>query len=316
MKIHSATCIAGIATLCIIGSHASLALGQTKDSPNHSKHQNKVVHQFSIPARQGVAVDRNYLYAISNTEIVKCEKLTGEVVTSWVADANTPRHGHILHLNSGTVVGTQLFCAHSRYPIAPNDNTVELWDVEDRKLEHIASLNIPGKYGSLTWIDQHRNGSWWMCFARYGRPENEKTTLVHYKFEQPAMHKGLPQFIEIESWNFPEEVIQHWGTKSCSGGSWGPDGLLYTTGHDDSTAFVLSIDEPIQDDSGGVAASPNRPSRLRLARTETGMGFFGQAIAWDRSAQDPILWGIVKRKNVSATLIPAAAVKPSGSEND
>lgn len=293
------------AIICFIAAIDVAAYAQTGDPHKPKLDQNKVVWQFAIPARQGVAVDRDYLYAISNTEIVKCEKRTGKVIATWTPDPQSPKHGHFLHLNSGTVIDTQLYCAHSRYPVAPNENTVEIWNVDGRKLEHVRTLAIPGKYGSLTWIDRRRDGTWWMCFARYGRPENENTTLVRYECKK---HSGTAsdtlQFIERKSWTFPAEVVRQWGTKSCSGGSWGPDGLLYTTGHDDSKAFVLTIDGA----EGG--------KELSFVRTETDVGFFGQAIAWDRFSLEPLLWGIVKRKHVSATLIPAAAAKPKSAADE
>ena len=93
---------------------------------------------------------------------------------------------------------------------------------------------------------------------------------------------------EVRKWKFPAEVSAHWGSQSCSGGSWGPDGYLYTTGHDDAKAYVLAID-PAGD--------------LKYVRTEEGVGFYGQAIAWDRFSDQPVLWGIVRGKDVSQTLM-------------
>jgi hypothetical protein len=39
-------------------------------------------------------------------------------------------------------------------------------------------------------------------------------------------------------------------------------------------------------------------------RTEKDVGFFGQAIAWDRSSKEPVLWGIDRNKDVCLTVIP------------
>jgi hypothetical protein len=82
---------------------------------------------------------------------------------------------------------------------------------------------------------------------------------------------------------------------SNSGGSWGPDGYLYVTGHGGAKAHVLELDEALG---------------LRYVRTETGVGFFGQGIAWDRSSKEPLLWGIIKGRGISVTLVPAALKPP------
>ena len=231
---------------------------------------------------QGVAVDATYFYAISNTRIAKCDKETSKVIATWQADRKNDAYSHFKHMNSGTVVDGRLYCAHSRYGVDPNDNSIEIWNVEGERLDHERTIRLPKKYGSLTWIDRDRDDAWWMCYAVYGKTKNKATTLVKYQYRDGT-------FVEVSSWRFPDEVTRHWGAMSCSGGSWGPDGYLYTTGHDHKEAYVLKVDAD---------------NRLRYVRTETGVGFFGQAIAWDRSATDPILWGIEKNKSISLTLIP------------
>ena len=185
-------------------------------------------------------------------------------------------------MNSGTVVDGKLYVAHSRYNIDPNDNTVEIWNVKKDLLEHKKTIPMPRKHGSLTWIDKHSDGSWWMCYAVYGKDKNRKTKLIKYQLKNK-------KFIEVKSWFFPPEVTENWGDMSCSGGSWGSDGLLYTTGHDHEKAFVLEIDNL---------------DKLKYMRTENDVGFFGQAIAWDRSSEKPILWGIVKKEHIMVTLVP------------
>ena len=111
---------------------------------------------------------------------------------------------------------------------------------------------------------------------------NKNTKLVKYTFEDH-------QFLELERWVFPSEVVEKWGQMSCSGGSWGRDGKLYTTGHDHAQAHLLTID---------------KDNKLKFVRTETGLGFYGQAIAWDRSSNKPMLWGIVKNKSISLAWLP------------
>lgn len=253
------------------------------ENVNHKKFpQNTVLKKIPSEANQGVAVDKNYYYAISNTKITKHKKTTDETVATWQADTKNKAFEHFKHMNSGTVIDGKLYIAHSRYNIDPNDNTIEIWNVEKDLLQHEKTIPMPRKHGSLTWIDKHPDGSWWMCFAVYGEGVNKNTKLVKYHYKNT-------KFVEVKSWIFPKEVTGNWGDMSCSGGSWGADGFLYTTGHDHAKAFVLEID---------------KTDKLKYVRTENNVGFYGQAIAWDRFSEKPILWGIVKREFVTVTLIP------------
>lgn len=243
--------------------------------------QNKIVKKVSTEANQGVAVDENFYYAISNIKITKHNKINDKIVASWEANLNSTYYSHFKHMNSGVVVNDKLYVAHSRYNVDPNFNTIEIWNVKNDLLEHERTIQMPRKYGSLTWADKHKDGSWWFCYAVYGDGDNAKTRLVKYQYKNE-------DFVEVKSWYFPKEVIDNWGDMSCSGGSWGSDGKLYTTGHDHDKAFVLEMDE-IQN--------------LRFVRTVSNVGFYGQAIAWDRFSEQPALWGIVKRKFITSTLI-------------
>ena len=237
------------------------------------------VKLFPHKVTQAVAVDASHFYTISNTRIEKCDKETGTVLVTWQANRKLATEKHFTHMNSGVVIEGKLYCAHSRFPMAKNDCSVEIFDVTGEKLEHLQTINMPSKYGSLTWIDRHKDDSWWMCYAVYGKTKNKQTKLIKYRYEDG-------QFSELKTYSFPNEVVAKWGSMSCSGGSWGPDGLLYTTGHDHSEAYVLD-----------VAAK----GQLKYLRTEKEMGFYGQGIAWDRFAKAPALWGIVKNKKVSVT---------------
>ncbi len=249
---------------------------------------NIVLKRIPIKASQGVAVDEKYFYAISNTKIVKCDKETGQEVAIWQANRKEKAYKHFKHMNSGTVIEGRLYCAHSRYGVDPNDCTVEIWNVEKEGLKHEETIHMPRKHGSLTWIDRRSDGSWWMCYAVYGKEINKDTKLVKYQYKDK-------KFIEIESWVFPKEVVSNWEGMSCSGGSWGSDGYLYTTGHDHAKAYVLEVDTT---------------HKLNYVRTEKDVGFVGQAIAWDRFSEKPILWGIVKNKNISLTLISGKKKEP------
>ncbi len=258
-----------------------------QDKSNPSGVVNTVSKSFPLKASQGVAVDEKYLYAISNTEVRKHDKETGKEIAAWKADTKRPEFSHFLHMNSGTVIAGKLYCAHSRFPLAPNESTVEVWDVEGEKLNHVETIQMPATQGSLTWIDRRGDGSWWLCYAVYGEEKNKATTLI-------KCYQENGKFTEEASYLFPKEIVAQWGAMSCSGGSWGSDDLLYITGHDRSEAYVLRI----------------AGRKLEYVRTERDLGLFGQAIAWDRSTEQAALWGVVKNKAISLTLIPSAARNP------
>lgn len=240
--------------------------------------ENALLKTFPVKASQGVAVDSKYFYAISNTRITKHDKETGVQIAEWEANNKDDAQAHFKHINSGSVIDGKLYCAHSRFPLAPNDNTVEVFGVDQETLKHETTIRMPSEHGSLTWIDK-KNDSWWMCYAVYGKPDNRKTKLVKYRYENG-------KFIEQQTWLFPEETVAKWGAMSSSGGSWGPDGNLYVTGHDNAEVYVLKMDSA---------------AALHHIRTEPVLGIFGQAIAWDRSVEKPTLWGIVKNKHISLT---------------
>lgn len=79
-----------------------------------------------------------------------------------------------------------------------------------------------------------------------------------------------------------------------TGGSGGPDGLLCTTGHDLTEAYVLRIDG---DNLGNV-------------RTGLNVGFFGQAIAWDRSSEVPALRGCQRLSPLRSGSFPRSVALP------
>jgi hypothetical protein len=82
-----------------------------------------------------------------------------------------------------------------------------------------------------------------------------------------------------ESWIFPDEILNRFGKYSCSGGSWGPDGLLYCSGHDLPELYVLRL--------------PKFASILELVDILP-INNQGQGIAWDRSENNIIY--IIHRK--------------------
>jgi len=227
------------------------------------------INEFNmIEARQGVAVDENYIYVIGSQRIGKYNKSNGERVAQWVEIQNGP----IIHLDSGVIFDGKLYCAHSNYPGVPMTSSIEIW--EAATLEHTGSYSFGIYRGSCTWLDRY-DGFWWAAFAHY-----EKWKHVTEKgSEWTTIVKLDDQMRELESWVFPDEVIEKFRPMSNSGGSWGPDGLLYCTGHDLPEVYVLRLPE-----SGSV---------LGLVETIP-INIFGQGIAWDRSAKGKI-YGIRKK---------------------
>ncbi|MDY6821109.1 MAG: cycloisomerase [Deferribacterota bacterium] len=223
-------------------------------------------------ARQGVAVDDKYFYAINNREIGKYDKNTGKLISKWVGDENGP----IIHLDSGVVVNGKLYCAHSNYHDLPMTSSVEVWDTKTMK--HIDSHSFGINWGSLTWVDWHNN-SWWATFGNYSR--------VFGPSMDPYGNSYYTQLIKFDSnWDFqeafifPDEIIEKAEPMSISGGSWGEDGYLYVTGHDLSEMYKVELPE-----SGSI---------LKLVDT-IAVANEGQGIAWDRS--DPGMLYTIERSN-------------------
>lgn len=79
----------------------SCTMTAQKESPP-SGSGNIVLKRFPVEARQGVAVDETYFYAISNTRIVKCDKGTGKVIATWQADTGEEAYEHFKKLNGET----------------------------------------------------------------------------------------------------------------------------------------------------------------------------------------------------------------------
>ncbi|GAB6283230.1 MAG: hypothetical protein STSR0008_19900 [Ignavibacterium sp.] len=224
----------------------------------------------TLEARQGIAVDSNYFYTINSTSIGKYDKETGNLISQWKDTSNK-----IIHFDGAVVVDNKLYCAHSNYPKLPMTSSIEIFNKDN--LEHIDSHSFGIKYGSCTWADFYDN-YWWVCFANYDKyksiinKDNSWTVLIKYD----------KNWNEIESWTFPSIVIQEFKPMSCSGGSWGPDGNLYVTGHDSSKVYVMQL--------------PKLGSVLELVQTSK-VDFQGQGIAWDRFDKN-YLYGIVKKNNL------------------
>lgn len=228
------------------------------------------IAEFDVPeADQGVAVDKDHFYAVDDRTIAKYAKATGALVDRWDDAAGGP----MIHLDSAMVRNGKLYAAHSNWRRLPMTSSIEVWDVNT--MDHVASYSIGRSLGSFTWFDYH-DGYWWGTFANYDRlgPDGKpyggtiNTTLAQFDKDWNI----------LQTWIFPPELLTRFQIMSNSGGSWGPDGYLYLTGHD--LAEVYKVRLP---DVGSVLEVEEIiPLNVR-----------GQGIAWDRH-EKTVLYGIIR----------------------
>jgi len=240
--------------------------------------QATLLQQFnSDDARQGIAVDNDHFFTISNTRISMHDKNSGEPILKFNAD---PKAGssQLIHLDSGKVLDGLLYAAHSNYPRSPMQSSVESWNATT--LEHVESHPFGPIAGSLTWLDFHQ-GHWWGTFANYnvivpGQQQAYGTTAA------TGLVKMDQDFTILQRWLFPPALYERFSPMSNSGGSWGADGLLYITGHDHPEIYVLQI--------------PQQGSQIQWLATVHVPWIEGQGIAWERSTDERIMWGISRSK--------------------
>ncbi len=229
------------------------------------------IGEFAIPeANQGIGVDEKHFYAIDNRAIAKYEKKTGKLVKRWVGEKDGP----IIHLDSAMVMNGRIYAAHSNYPQWPMTSSVEIWDAGT--LEHVGTHSFGVERGSLTWIDFH-DGHWWMTFANYDRLFGPNKTPYGHKVAT-QMVKMTPDFRLVQAWVLPKAILDRFEEMSNSGGSWGPDGFLYLSGHDPAEVYRMRL--------------PKAGSILELVEIIP-MNIRGQGIAWDRSERN-VIYGIIR----------------------
>ena len=229
------------------------------------------IREFEIPeAYQGVGVDDRYFYAVHNQIIARYDKRTGKPAGKWQG----PKDGPILHLDSALVMDGRIYAAHSNYPEWPMTSSLEIWDANS--LQHVRNHSFGINWGSLTWADFY-DGHWWMTFANYDRPFGpDKSPYGHKRATQ--MIKFTADFKFVEGWVMPKVLLDKFEDMSNSGGSWGPDGFLYLTGHDPAEVYKMRL--------------PKAGSVLELVEIIPA-NIRGQGIAWDRSERG-VLYGIIR----------------------
>jgi hypothetical protein len=218
-------------------------------------------------ARQGVASDGRYVYAVDNSRIGKYRIADGAPLAEWQGDPAV-----FPHLNSCAVIGRELACASSNYPALPQSGSVEFFDL--RTLRHLRSHEFGETDGSLTAIDWYR-GSWWAVFAQYdgkgGVPgkDHRDTQLV-------KLDRG---WRVLRRWTFPSAILERIRPHSISGASWSDDGRLAVSGHDLPEIYIVALPP-----TGAVL------SLVETVPVET----HGQAIDWD-PASPRRLWSISRQ---------------------
>ena len=256
LKISACLLTTFLALVLAVESHAAPVLEQ--------------IGEFTIPeARQGVAVDAQHFYAVDNYAIAKYDKKTGKLVKKWQGSKDGP----ISHLDGAMVMDGKIYAAHSNYPEWPMTSSLEIFDAET--MEHVGTHSFGVRWGSLTWVDWH-DDHWWMTFANYDRLLGPgKTPYGHTA--NTVMVKLTKDFRHVQSWTLPKAILERFADMSNSGGSWGPDGYLYLTGHDPAELYRVRL--------------PKTGSVLELVNIIP-MNIRGQGIAWDRS-EPGVIYGII-----------------------
>ena len=234
--------------------------------------RSELVQEMTIPeANQGIGVDAQHFYAIDNRVIAKYDKASGELVDKWEG----PEDGPIEHFDSAAIVDGRLYLSHSNYPRWPMTSSIEVFDAAT--LEPVETHSLGIQIGSLTWLDQGPDGAWYAGFANYNRVFDKSPIAYGNKYNTQVVRFD-DEWQVAEAWVIPDVIVEKFEDMSNSGGSWGPDGKLYLTGHDPAEAYVMELPE--------MGSILTWTATVPLANR-------GQGIAWDRSQPD-VLYAIIR----------------------
>ncbi|WP_158970994.1 hypothetical protein [Paraglaciecola sp. L3A3] len=215
---------------------------------------------------------------MNSFRITKHQKSDGKAILQW--DGGSDETGPLIHLDSGMVWQGKLYASHSNYPNWPMTSSVEVWDTQT--LEHIDSHSFGSELGSFTWLDRY-DGYWWGGFANYDKVQKGQAQAYGLTMNTQVV-KMDDNFQILSKWTIPTAVLKRFSPMSNSGGSLGPDGYFYLTGHDLPEIYVMAL--------------PEFGSELTWIDTIEAPEIHGQGIAWDRSEQGRILWGIRKKDRI------------------
>ena len=219
-------------------------------------------------ARQGVASDGRFVYAIDNSRIGKYRIADGQRIAQWVGDSAV-----VPHLNSCAAVRRELVCASSNYPAVPQTSSVEFFDL--RTLRHLRSHRFGPTDGSLTAFARH-DGEWWAVFAQY----DGKGGAAGKDHRATRLARFDDRFRPTGQWTLPPALLERLAPHSVSGASWTARDVLALTGHDRPEVYLVSV--------------PRRDGVVTLD-TVVPVATEGQAIAWDPRRRKA-LWSISRRE--------------------
>ena len=265
-----------VALNCVAPNVVSLSLAAEPVAMTSS-----VLDSFEIPEiNQAIGVDAEHFYAIDNTSIAKYAKDSKQLVLSRdYEDIGA------IHFDSAAVIDGKIYVAHSNYPVWPMTSSLEIFDAAT--LDHLESHSFGIQIGSFTWVDRAADGTWWGGFANYNRVFDKSPVAYGNKYNTQVV-RFTPDWQVASAYVIPDEVVEKFDDMSNSGGSWGPDGNLYLSGHDPAEADVMQLPK--------VGSTLNWVGTVPLA-------IAGQGIAWDRSEPD-VLYGFVRKtKTVSVNKV-------------
>ncbi len=270
---------ASLIFLCLLSLQHGVAFAE--EPPTYAA---ELIKTYDAPeARQGVAVSQQYFYVADSRAISRRSRSAGALEAAWPAAGDSSA---LIHLDSLLYLDGRLYAAHSNYPQLPMTSSIEIWDAAT--LEHVDSHSFGILRGSFTWLDRHA-GYWWGAFGNYDKVQTGQSGAYGLT-DNTHVVKLSDDFVVLESWVLPPPILDRMRPMSNSGGSWGPDGFLYLTGHDHGEVYVMRM--------------PDVGSMLEWIATVEVPVMEGQGIAWDRSAARPEMWGIRKadRKVVSLAM--------------
>lgn len=275
-----------LVTIATLGSASAAAPTAVAEPPAFTATPMRTYDAFD--ANQAVAVDGKYFYAVDNQTITKHDRATGKPLLQFAGAPDGP----IEHLDSGVVYKGKLYAAHSNYPEWPMESSIEVFDT--KTMRHVDTFAFGIYRGSLTWLDRH-DGAWWATFANYNRVQNGQTEPYGKTYNTQVV-KLNDDFQVEQSWTIPKMILDKFELMSNSGGSWGPDGRLYLTGHDLPEVYVMWV--------------PPAGAELEWVATVHMPGIEGQGIAWDLDGSRSTLFGI-SRENATVTRfsVPFKSIK-------
>lgn len=230
----------------------------------------KELVRFSAPnATQAVSADKDHIYTISNTRIIKRAKSDQSIVDSWEGDPKGP----ISHLNSGYIEDGIMYCASSNYPKVPMASSIEIFDLE--KMQHIGNHSWGIYIGSCTWIDRVED-YWYAMFVHYENYAQEGNKGVAYT----SLLQFDSSWRRISGWTLPDSLIKRLKPLSISGGIMLTDSTMLLSPHHYEELYEMQI--------------PNMGTELIWKKT-IDVPFQGQGFAVDPTLENTY-WGI-HRKN-------------------